>query len=941
MNSSTLYTAKLNKLRCALASLPTSLPSGFSVYDFCGWTPNPEKVEDCGTKCGALNADLENIFGPRVHSRVNVVERGPGIESIIDIFTHYLTGNYDEKPIIVKWVDDLVDAAEHLSSMTKRISKPSAALKRSNEWLGEVEDEKAKKKQAKIQVSKNEKERAANIDKTAQADFDDLRDREGEKLYTTGRRGYLIIDDLLIECETISTGAQRYRCSSKGCRQSWASRQPKRILGHAVQECNFIDQDTRELASQQSDELSLSKKVAGLDAAKTGKAPSKSSRPHSQPSVASLVTLEGRKAKQIRFDLAVVNFVAAAQLAPFKIDLPEFHWMIAEANSMLKPKVSSYIGSCQIPMESAHLRRKSVLHLRECRNLTISFDGGSTNRPQSFTTIHVTTPDTRIPYLMEAPEASGVSHTAEFYFKEVSKVIEEIGAHAFSGITCDSASNARGARDAIHQKYRNILVLPDPCHTLHNAIKDIVKLVYFNEAKSYMQNTWGHFARSPYANAHLSSARQQKGITRALKRPSKTRFGGWHDASESVELNLPAVETIVNNGVIDIKKDHKLSFMRNVVIYNKFKVEVHQLAEVTRPFARAIKCLESGHSNPGDVFLFTLGVMAYLRQLSDNNDTELGLPKDVMQAIENIANYRYHNMVLASGTDIYISTFFLNPQYLNTDILRRNQLNPLRRGLVILRPSNSSASPEEADLTRLFPCFPRIGLFLKGVLCRELANGSIEAAKEFSDDETGISQIIGLFKSQFATYARAFHPLKFWAAKVKHADACFLAPVAVKLFSLVPNSMAEERTMSCISKLNSKDRSRQNVSTLVHMTRIRQELIRKRITKKATIWPVLKFCDLKIVAPAQSTAASISENMLGPSVLLQGWQLEDAEPAANVQNNRKAYNEASLAQCDSDSDSDSDFECDEVTPEALSAATVESMYGVNISSRILDGLLSD
>ncbi|KAG9124124.1 hypothetical protein FRC07_012737 [Ceratobasidium sp. 392] len=119
----TSYANKLSQLQRALASLPLALPLGSSIHDFCGWTPDPDRVEDYGTECGALNAHLESVFGLRVGGRVSIVERGPGIESNVDIFTRYLTGDYREQPVIAKWLDDLIDTAEDISNTSALLSQ--------------------------------------------------------------------------------------------------------------------------------------------------------------------------------------------------------------------------------------------------------------------------------------------------------------------------------------------------------------------------------------------------------------------------------------------------------------------------------------------------------------------------------------------------------------------------------------------------------------------------------------------------------------------------------------------------------------------------------------------------------------------------------------------------------------------------------------------------
>jgi hypothetical protein len=109
-------------------------------------------------------------------------------------------------------------------------------------------------------------------------------------------------------------------------------------------------------------------------------------------------------------------------------------------------------------------------------------------------------------------------------------------------------------------------------------------------------------------------------------------------------------------------QDHKLFFIINVVVYGKFKTQLYQLEKITEAIARAIKCLESGHSNPSDVFIFYLAIMSSIRELFDNNETELSLPvDDVIIPTQRAISARYYNMVLAAGSEVYLTTFFLHP----------------------------------------------------------------------------------------------------------------------------------------------------------------------------------------------------------------------------------------------------------------------------------------
>ncbi|KAG9124265.1 hypothetical protein FRC07_012212, partial [Ceratobasidium sp. 392] len=58
-----------------------------------------------------------SVFGLRATSPITFLERGLGIESLVDVLAHYLEGDYTEKPVLEKWLDDLVDAATTASSV--------------------------------------------------------------------------------------------------------------------------------------------------------------------------------------------------------------------------------------------------------------------------------------------------------------------------------------------------------------------------------------------------------------------------------------------------------------------------------------------------------------------------------------------------------------------------------------------------------------------------------------------------------------------------------------------------------------------------------------------------------------------------------------------------------------------------------------------------------
>ncbi|KAG9121366.1 hypothetical protein FRC07_002700 [Ceratobasidium sp. 392] len=78
----------------------------------------------------ALN--LERIWSS-CYSPITFLERGPGIESLVNVLAHYLEGNYTEKPVLEKWLDDLVDAATTALSVAS--SQPATLEKVPIRWM--------------------------------------------------------------------------------------------------------------------------------------------------------------------------------------------------------------------------------------------------------------------------------------------------------------------------------------------------------------------------------------------------------------------------------------------------------------------------------------------------------------------------------------------------------------------------------------------------------------------------------------------------------------------------------------------------------------------------------------------------------------------------------------------------------------------------------------
>ena len=72
-------------------------------------------------------------------------------------------------------------------------------------------------------------------------------------------------------------------------------------------------------------------------------------------------------------------------------------------------------------LEATLVRRYQADFLRTCANLTLTFDGGSTRKPSSAYTIHITTTD-RETFFVDRCDATDEHHTAEYIEGIVTRV---------------------------------------------------------------------------------------------------------------------------------------------------------------------------------------------------------------------------------------------------------------------------------------------------------------------------------------------------------------------------------------------------------------------------------------------------------------------------------------------------------------------------------------
>lgn len=198
-----------------------------------------------------------------------------------------------------------------------------------------------------------------------------------------------------------------------------------------------------------------------------------------QSTLTSLAKEGGKAYAQTQFNFAVMRLFTSCHLPANILDRKVWKNLVSAANPRLDTFSSTTLHDVHIAQEAARSRKMSIDTLRCLENLTLSFDGGTTESRQSVYTLHVTTPDTRDSHFLVGDESSGMSHTADYICELAIGVMKEIGPYRFVAVVSDSTGSTKGAREKAESIIKTILAMADAAHPLNNLIKAICSLGHF------------------------------------------------------------------------------------------------------------------------------------------------------------------------------------------------------------------------------------------------------------------------------------------------------------------------------------------------------------------------------------------------------------------------------------------------------------------------------
>ncbi|KAJ7049280.1 ribonuclease H-like domain-containing protein, partial [Mycena amicta] len=853
------YAEELGKLLRTLKALPQTLPVN-ATYDFI-IEPTAEELDDFGSPHGVVNRALERAFGPRNNGLVQFTSRGPLLEAVVQLLRRYITGKEGQNVILMKWVDDLTEAAEAAITETggtlPRIATTNAArrLIADNATLQDraKASTRVDKGRKELEKVKTDKAKVASKQGDVGLPLERLEDLERSPPIAkkAGKPADTLMDECTIKCTVrdSETPIYRWRCSGvdegtgESCRHNWAHpRASGRIYDHAA-DCKYLPESLRARVREASSAKSLGARAEAIVKAQTLAA---SSAAPTQAAAATTTTTKevvdpfltfrqaGKKRNQDQLkdyhtlvNHRTLKMVCDTGVPLALLDNPFFRDLI----NLLDPNngilVSTTFSTSYIPFEAARVTKLAFQYLQTQYFLTITFDGGSLRRPQSVYTVHITvwTPYGRVAYFVHGDEASGVSHTGKHIAEVLEAVMTRVGVERFAGIGSDSTGNTRLAREITKEKFPWIYIMPDPCHHLSLLCGDISRLEYWADAISTMKGTIKYFSKSTHSATHLSAVRVTHDVNKGLEKVGKTRFGTIYWSGYSVKRCWDSMKQLVDTNIIDAHKESSpLHFMTNLRKSTEFTIQLTQLVHVLEPVARAIKCLEGLDCTAGDVWKFYVAIVAVIYDLFEA-DRE-GYPAELKEAIRAIVNTRFEQMMGETG--IYLTVFFLSPENVNSQIFRPSLTTEV----------SPTADISDQDLRDSIPVYSKVGLFLVQALYREyeLLARYPRMPDALSAHPSSTTAIPAL-RQQYESFVRQLSPFnvrssnsedEYWQQMLLSPHASILAYLVMKLRYISPTAVVEERTMSNFTQLNTSNRASQKASSVVHMTQIRQHYRRER-----------------------------------------------------------------------------------------------------------------
>lgn len=201
-------------------------------------------------------------------------------------------------------------------------------------------------------------------------------------------------------------------------------------------------------------------------------------------------------------------------------------------------------------------------------------------------------------------------------------------------------------------------------------------LIYWDHDQTIktIRRTIKYFKHSKPAKELLRALREELRLGPGLESIGKTRFSTLLWSALSLLRCLSAVRQLATSRKIEIpvsrcslflfesrsstlSQKYNQSFLDNTQATLQFQIHLTQFVSVGEGIARAIECLEANATNPADVYLYWLAVVAKMKQTLET----ACLPDEVCSQIRGIMVVRWREFFIYGPTNTHLSAFYLNP----------------------------------------------------------------------------------------------------------------------------------------------------------------------------------------------------------------------------------------------------------------------------------------
>jgi len=146
-----------------------------------------------------------------------------------------------------------------------------------------------------------------------------------------------------------------------------------------------------------------------------------------------VLVASGQKVKEergkrfnVEVNHALVQLICVCGLVPNILDSPQWeHFVTTLGGGRYKRAGSDEFRNKFIPQEAVYVRDLQLKLLKSEENLTLTFDGTTIRKPQSFYTAHATTPS-RQSFFLDGHEGSGEHHNTEWIMDKLLTVRQSI-----------------------------------------------------------------------------------------------------------------------------------------------------------------------------------------------------------------------------------------------------------------------------------------------------------------------------------------------------------------------------------------------------------------------------------------------------------------------------------------------------------------------------------